>query len=354
MRCIKCLFKNLTIRRLFLVFVFPLSLFGSLFLSSSVSAVSGTYPLINGTGGAGVVTSEFNSAMTAVTIVNRDSTDQLIDGTVIVPLPKTASMVCLPIVNLTSSTQFNNQQYSLSISILNASLTLFNSSSRTIGPDKVAPSNTVIEFNAVNDYSRNFEYHTDSGSSVIDSSRQSSLVTYNVKGVLDGSGNYICFGYNSTTYTAYKPWDSSYFTTGGVKGLLRGSISFYSDSATNAIEEQTAQDKQYHDENQQQFNDAQDTANTDADTSSEQAESSGSTLLQAVTSFIGALTGSSASNCVINANIGDFQMGNVDLCQLSPPPAFQIISSLMVIGFTVPLSIALAKKMIGLFRSFQG
>lgn len=120
-----------------------------------------------------------------------------------------------------------------------------------------------------------------------------------------------------------------------------------------AVREQTEQQQQYHDEEQQGLQDATDNADSAGDTSGSQAESQGSTLLKAFIDFVGALTGSTASDCVINADIGDFKMGNIDLCQLSPPPAFQVITSIMVIGFTVPLSIALGKKMIALFRSFQ-
>lgn len=120
-----------------------------------------------------------------------------------------------------------------------------------------------------------------------------------------------------------------------------------------ATKQQTEQQKQYHDEEQEGLDNAQSDASDGADSSGSQAESSGTTLLQAFIDFVNALNGASGSNCVINADIGDFRMGNVDLCSLSPPPAFQAISSIMVIGFTVPLSIALGKKMISLFRSFQ-
>lgn len=133
-------------------------------------------------------------------------------------------------------------------------------------------------------------------------------------------------------------------------------LNLYDDAPTpesQAIENQTEQQQQYHDETQQTFDDAQDTADTDSDSSSQQATSSGTTLLAGFTSFVSALTGATASNCVINADLGNMDLGSIDLCQLSPPPAFQAISSIMVIGFTVPLSIALAKKMISLFRSFQ-
>lgn len=138
--------------------------------------------------------------------------------------------------------------------------------------------------------------------------------------------------------------------------LLTSDIEFFNiaPSSSEAIQEQTEQQQQYHDETQQTFDNAQDTADSDSDDSSTQASASGTTLLAGFTSFLGALTNASPSNCVIDGNIGDFRMGNIDLCQLDPPPAFQAISSIMVIGFTVPLSIALGRKMISLFRSFQG
>lgn len=121
-----------------------------------------------------------------------------------------------------------------------------------------------------------------------------------------------------------------------------------------AIEEQTQQDKEFHDETKDTFDDAQTDADNDSASSSQQAESTGTTLLGAFIQLLGALTGAAATDCVINADIGDFHMGNVDLCELDPPPAFQVISSLMVIGFAVPLSVALGKKIISMFRSFQG
>lgn len=98
---------------------------------------------------------------------------------------------------------------------------------------------------------------------------------------------------------------------------------------------------------------AQQDGNTAGSNSQSEAQQGGSTLMQGFSDFVGALTSSSASDCVLNGDIGDFKMGNMDLCQISPPPAFQAISSIMVIGFVVPLSIATIRKFIGMFRSFQ-
>lgn len=113
-------------------------------------------------------------------------------------------------------------------------------------------------------------------------------------------------------------------------------------------------------QNQQDSQDRKDLENqskdvdASADSSGMQAESTGSTLLQAFTSFVNALTSASAGDCSINFNImGYINGGQVDLCSLSIPRELQTIATLLLIGFCVPLSIATARKLIGLFRSFQ-
>lgn len=98
---------------------------------------------------------------------------------------------------------------------------------------------------------------------------------------------------------------------------------------------------------------AQQDAQDDADSSGEDAENAGTTLLGALTAFVGAITSAQPSNCNINADLGHMNLGNINLCQLSLPSSVQVISSIILIAFCVPLSIALAKKMISLFRSFQ-
>lgn len=91
-----------------------------------------------------------------------------------------------------------------------------------------------------------------------------------------------------------------------------------------------------------------------ADDSQDAAESTGTTLLGAFTGFVGALTSASPSNCNIDMDLGNLDLGVVNLCQLSLPQPFPTIASIMLILFCVPLSIATARKVINLFRSFQG
>lgn len=138
---------------------------------------------------------------------------------------------------------------------------------------------------------------------------------------------------------------------------LLNSIASNQLQTTNAVNNvnQTLIDQQNQDnQDREELQNSQSDADDAADSSSAQAESTGSTLLQAFTSFVNALTSASPSDCNINFNImGYINGGNVNLCQLSLPPAFQAIGTLLLIGFCVPLSIATARKIIGLFRSFQ-
>lgn len=117
----------------------------------------------------------------------------------------------------------------------------------------------------------------------------------------------------------------------------------------DASQEMNDKDNQDREDLENQSSDTQ----SSSDDSQQEAESTGTTLLSAFTSFVGALSSASPSNCRINMDLGNFDMGNVDLCSLSPPPEFQSIASIMLILFCVPLSIATARKVISLFRSFQ-
>lgn len=87
--------------------------------------------------------------------------------------------------------------------------------------------------------------------------------------------------------------------------------------------------------------------------SAQDAESTGTTLLGAFSAFVSALTNASPSNCNIDMDLGNLDLGVVNLCQLDLPQPIPSIASIMLILFCVPLSIATARKVINLFRSFQ-
>lgn len=107
------------------------------------------------------------------------------------------------------------------------------------------------------------------------------------------------------------------------------------------------------DEDRSNLESQQESSSEDAGTSASEANQTGTTLLAAFTSFVNALTSATPSNCRINMDLGNLDMGQVDLCQLSPPAGFSALASVFMILFCVPLSIATARKVISLFRSFQ-
>lgn len=119
---------------------------------------------------------------------------------------------------------------------------------------------------------------------------------------------------------------------------------------TEKVQEQIDKDEQDRDNMESQQSDVSD----DSDDSQAQAESTGQTLLTAFTGFVSAITSARPTNCNLNMDMGNLNLGNVNLCQLSPPPVFQTIASIFMIAFCVPLSITTARKLINLFRSFQG
>lgn len=138
-----------------------------------------------------------------------------------------------------------------------------------------------------------------------------------------------------------------------LKTLIRNSensvIADNTDRAADVAEEEQAKDEQDRGNIESQQSDSQ----SGADDSQAEAEATGTTLLAAFTGFVGALTSASPSNCNIDMDLGNLDLGVVNLCQLSLPQPFPTIASIMLILFCVPLSIATARKVINLFRSFQ-
>lgn len=120
----------------------------------------------------------------------------------------------------------------------------------------------------------------------------------------------------------------------------------------NKMQTQTNTLQQQYSQPRGEAQQAQTDGNTSATSSSSDATTTGSTLLSGLTSLVAALNVSPAANCKLDMDLGNVDFGEADLCSISPPVQFQIISSLVVIGFAVPLSLAAAHKMVELFRSF--
>lgn len=101
-------------------------------------------------------------------------------------------------------------------------------------------------------------------------------------------------------------------------------------------------------------NDSVQQSETEGESSQSDAQTGTASLISTIGSAVSAITSASPTNCLLNGNMGNFDMGQIDLCS-NPVPAFvQIISSLILILITVPLCIVMFNRFIGLFRSFQG
>lgn len=88
-------------------------------------------------------------------------------------------------------------------------------------------------------------------------------------------------------------------------------------------------------------------------TSSQDAQTGTTGLLNAITGAVSVISSATPTNCKINGNMGNLDMGQLDLCA-NPAPAFiQTIGSLILILMCVPLAISLFNRFIAIFRSFQ-
>lgn len=104
------------------------------------------------------------------------------------------------------------------------------------------------------------------------------------------------------------------------------------------------------DEYEEQAQETEDTANDE----SSAAQGTATTLLSVVGQFIGVLTSAQPTNCNLNGNlVPHLPLGQLNLCQNSPPAAITILGSLLLIAFVVPLAYHTVKRMLSLIGSFQ-
>lgn len=123
------------------------------------------------------------------------------------------------------------------------------------------------------------------------------------------------------------------------------------DDLNDTIKNQGAQDRaDEKEEYQDQAEDVEDDINSD----SSAAQGTATTLLSVVGQFITTLTSAQPTNCNLNGDlIPHLPLGNLNLCQNSPPPAITALGSLLLIAFVVPLAYHTVKRMLALIGSFQ-
>lgn len=81
-------------------------------------------------------------------------------------------------------------------------------------------------------------------------------------------------------------------------------------------------------------------------------DSNTTSLIGLFSSFVSALSSASATNCNINGDMGNIDLGTLNLCRDNPPAIVQIIGSIFLIAIFVPLAYFLVKRIISEVRSF--
>lgn len=99
--------------------------------------------------------------------------------------------------------------------------------------------------------------------------------------------------------------------------------------------------------------DAADDSSTAGNTSSSDAVSATSSLLSVIGAGIGAITSAQPTNCRINGNMGNLDVGTIDLCGNPVPTFVGVIGSIIAVLVVLPLVIVLFNRFISIIRSFQ-
>ena len=106
-------------------------------------------------------------------------------------------------------------------------------------------------------------------------------------------------------------------------------------------------------EQEQATQDAADNSATAGGNSGSSSQTATSSLLSVITAGVGAITSASPTNCKINGNMGNLNVGNIDLCANPVPTFMALIGSIIAVLVVLPLVILLFNRFISIIRSFQ-
>lgn len=118
-------------------------------------------------------------------------------------------------------------------------------------------------------------------------------------------------------------------------------------SVETALENQREEEKQ-------EIQDTSDEAENTADDAQDDVDGATSSLLSVLSNFLGVLTSVNPSNCYLDGSIfPHLNLGQLNLCENSPPSAITALGSLLLIAFVIPLVYNTIRMMINLFSEFQ-
>lgn len=144
------------------------------------------------------------------------------------------------------------------------------------------------------------------------------------------------------------PFGSSYWSVQfleSVSYLGTSSASAAIDAGNKAEQDRYDDAKNESDNNKNDAQDKSDSAQSDVDNSSKN-------LLQILTDFVSAITGTSAGSCDITGDFGFFNAGTINLCTGAGKivPITTIVGTIMLVGLCVPAVITLLHRFLDLYN----
>lgn len=95
---------------------------------------------------------------------------------------------------------------------------------------------------------------------------------------------------------------------------------------------------------------SKDDADATAEDLSQDIDNASSSLLTIIGNFVNVIINPPQRDCVIDGDMGHMNLGQIDLCELSLPPSFQVISTLLMIGFIIPFAYSLISTFLSLLK----
>lgn len=143
-------------------------------------------------------------------------------------------------------------------------------------------------------------------------------------------------------YLTLMPGDINFTVSTDASTSGLGEINQSINNVNNQLEEMNDRDAQ----DREDLQNASDSASDSADSMGEDVSDAGEQLFYVLTTIFGILTNPPETDCKISGNTGFMNLGDIDLCALSPPPAINIIGTLLLIGLCVPFAVSAISMLI--------
>lgn len=160
---------------------------------------------------------------------------------------------------------------------------------------------------------------------------------------------------STTSFSLYGPF-LQIFSNRNFANLRLTVLTAYATSGY-PINRQTAEEKMNDKDDEDRQNLENQTSETESDANEQgaAAESTGTSLLGVFSSFVSSLAQIHETNCLLpTISVYGLDLGRLDLCTFDVPPGIIALATVGMIFIIVPLSFHLARRLINIFRSFQG